>query len=87
MRLSIVCPITDKGETMPTGTITRFFMQQGFGYITPDDNDGDYVVLVDELQASLESQFMEGTRVTFDEGDADMGLRASNVQILSEIQA
>ena len=71
---------------MPTGTITRFFMQQGFGYITPDDNDGDYVVLADQLQATLGSQFMEGTRVMFDEGDADMGLRASNVQILSEMQ-
>ena len=71
---------------MPTGTITRFFMQQGFGYITPDDNDGDYVVLVDQLQATFGSQFMEGTRVIFDEGDADMGLRASNVQMLPEIQ-
>ena len=71
---------------MPTGTITRFFMQQGFGYITADDNDGDYVVLVDQLQASFGSQFMERTRVMFDEGDADMGLRASNVQILPEMQ-
>ena len=71
---------------MPTGTITRFFMQQGFGYITPDDNDGDYVVLADQLQESFGSQFMEGTRVMFDEGDADMGLRASNVQILPEMQ-
>tara|TARA_Y100000589_G_C26831961_1_gene498371 strand:- start:26 stop:214 length:189 start_codon:yes stop_codon:yes gene_type:complete len=61
-------------------------MQQGFGYITPDDNDGDYVVLVDELQASFDSNSMEGTRVRFDEGDAEMGLRASNVEILPEIQ-
>ncbi len=67
---------------MPTGTITRFFTSQGYGYITPDGNDGDYVVTLDECSDLRRSQLSEGLRVQFDEGDGTTGLKASNVVLL-----
>ncbi|MCH2133109.1 MAG: cold shock domain-containing protein [Phycisphaerales bacterium] len=67
---------------MPTGTITRFFTQQGFGYITPDNSDGDYIVVVDAAACSPMCNVSEGSRVTFEEGDATNGLRAANVELL-----
>lgn len=71
---------------MPTGTITRFFKQQGYGYITPDDNDGDYVVVIDEVACRRVLDVEEGVRVHFDEGDADKGLRATNVVVLDPVE-
>ncbi len=67
---------------MPLGTITRFFRKQGYGYITPDDNDGDYVVVIDETLSNRLVEFGEGVRVRFEPGDATMGLTASKVVIL-----
>ena len=67
---------------MPLGTITRFFKKQGYGYITPDGNDGDYVVVLDEVVSNRFVEFGEGVRVHFEEADDAMGLRASNVVVL-----
>ncbi|MEE2907614.1 MAG: cold shock domain-containing protein [Planctomycetota bacterium] len=69
---------------MPTGTITRFFSKQGYGYITPDDNDGDYVVTVDQVADQSTLGIGEGRRVRFEEDEAAMGLRAANVIILDQ---
>ena len=52
-----------KRDCMPLGTITRFFRKQGYGYITPDDNDGDYVVVIDETLSNRLVEFGEGVRV------------------------
>lgn len=71
---------------MPTGTITRFFKQQGYGYITPDDNDGDYVVVIDEVTCNQVLEIEEGSRVQFDEGDSAQGLRAANVVVLDLVE-
>lgn len=68
---------------MPFGTITRFFKKQGYGYITPDDNYGDYIVVLDEVTSGRFIEFGEGVRVKFEEANADMGLRASNVVVLA----
>ena len=69
---------------MPTGTITRFFNKQGYGYITPDDNDGDYVVTLDEVSAHISTQISEGLRVQFEEDEGAMGLKATNVIVLAD---
>ena len=69
---------------MPTGTITRFFQQRGFGYITPDNNDGHYVVLMDDFSTSDVRLLPEGTRVRFEEANADHGLHATNVRFLED---
>mmetsp|Transcript_128376 Transcript_128376/g.256414 ORF Transcript_128376/g.256414 Transcript_128376/m.256414 type:complete len:182 (+) Transcript_128376:72-617(+) len=47
------------------GTVARFFTDRGFGYISPDTDDGDIFVHFSAIQGSGFRELTEGQRVSF----------------------
>uniref|UniRef100_A0A7S2VK33 RRM domain-containing protein n=1 Tax=Zooxanthella nutricula TaxID=1333877 RepID=A0A7S2VK33_9DINO len=55
---------TYSGE-MQTGTVAKFLTDRGFGYISPDNGEGDVFVHFSAIQSSGFRELEEGQRVSF----------------------
>lgn len=61
---------------MPTGTVTRFLSDKGFGFIQTPDSEKDVFF----HQSAFEGDPREGQNVEFEIEDSDRGPRAVNVR-------
>lgn len=62
---------------MPTGTITRFIEDKGFGFIKTDASKDDIFF----HHSAFEGEPREGMNVEFEIQDSDRGPRAQNVRV------
>ena len=63
------------------GTITTWFKDKGFGFITKDTG-GDLFVHFSAIQGSGFKSLEEGAKVSFDIVESDRGEQAANVAAL-----
>ena len=61
---------------MPTGTVKWFNTEKGYGFIAPDEGDGDLFV----HQTGVDGNITEGDQVTFETESSPKGPRAINVR-------
>ncbi len=68
------------------GTVKFFNTEKGFGFITPDEGDGDVFVHISSLQSSGLQSLSENQRVSFDTEDdtRGKGKKAVNLSALEE---
>ncbi len=64
---------------MATGTVTKFFDEKGFGFITPDGGGKDVFVHFSDIKMQGRKTLQVGQRVTFDLANESKGPKASNV--------
>lgn len=64
---------------MPTGTVKWFNPEKGFGFIHPDDGDGDVFVHHTGIATEGFRSLDEGQRVSFDVVPGKKGSQAANV--------
>jgi CspA family cold shock protein len=62
------------------GTVKRWLMGRGYGFIEPEQGDGDVFVHHSEIEGSFELR--EGQKVEFEVQDTYKGPRAINVKIV-----
>ena len=67
---------------MPTGTVKWFSDEKGFGFITPDDADGDVFVHYSEIQSGGFRTLEENQRVEFEIGQGQKGPQATGVTVI-----
>ena len=65
---------------MPLGTVKWFNDTKGFGFITPDDEDGDLFVHHSAIDMQGFRSLKEGQRVAFEAVQGPKGLQATNVR-------
>jgi cold shock protein len=73
----------DDNTQRQTGSVKWFDTTKGFGFIAPDEGQGDVFVHVTNLNGVDSNQLQENTRVEFTVEQGDKGLQAVNV-ILAE---
>ena len=64
---------------MAQGTVKWFNAEKGFGFITPDDSDGDVFVHYSEIQTGGFKTLDENQRVQFEIGQGAKGPQATGV--------
>lgn len=62
------------------GTVKRWLSGRGYGFIEPDEGEGDVFVHNSEIRGAY--SLREGQRVEFDVEKTDRGPRAINVKII-----
>ena len=62
---------------MAQGTVKWFNAEKGFGFITPDDADGDVFVHYSEIQSGGFRTLEENQRVEFEIGQGQKGPQAT----------
>ena len=67
---------------MPRGKVKFYDAEKGFGFITPDDADGDVFVHYSEIQSGGFRTLEENQRVEFEIGQGQKGPQAENVRPL-----
>ena len=67
---------------MAQGTVKWFNAEKGFGFITPDDADGDVFVHYSEIQSGGFRTLEENQRVEFEIGQGQKGPQAQNVRAI-----
>lgn len=67
---------------MATGTVKWFNAEKGFGFITPDDADGDVFVHYSEIQSGGFRTLEENQRVEFEIGQGQKGPQATGVTLI-----
>ena len=67
---------------MAQGTVKWFNAEKGFGFITPDDSEGDVFVHYSEIQTGGFKTFDENPRVQFEIGQGAKGPQATGVTVL-----
>ena len=67
---------------MATGTVKWFNAEKGFGFITPDDADGDVFVHYSEIQSGGFRTLEENQQVEFEIGEGTKGPQAQQVRAL-----
>ena len=65
---------------MAQGTVKWFNAEKGFGFITPDDADGDVFVHYSEIQSGGFRTLEENQRVEFEIGQGQKGPQAQGVR-------
>ncbi|HEX4346485.1 MAG TPA: cold-shock protein [Vicinamibacterales bacterium] len=64
---------------MATGTVKWFNDAKGFGFITPDEGNGDLFAHFSEIQGSGFRSLQENQKVTFEVVKGPKGLQASKI--------
>ena len=67
---------------MAQGTVKWFNAEKGFGFITPDDSDGDVFVHYSEIQTGGFKILDENQRVQFEIGQGAKGPQATGVTLV-----
>ena len=67
---------------MALGTVKWFNAEKGFGFITPDDSDGDVFVHYSEIQTGGFKTLDENQRVQFEIGQGAKGPQATGVTVV-----
>jgi len=67
---------------MAQGTVKWFNAEKGFGFITPDDADGDVFVRYSEIQSGGFRTLEENQRVEFEIGQGQKGPQATGVTVI-----
>ena len=67
---------------MALGTVKWFNAEKGFGFITPDDADGDVFVHYSEIQTGGFKTLDENQRVQFEIGQGAKGPQATGVTVV-----
>ena len=65
---------------MPTGTVSKFMDNKGFGFITPDGGGKDIFVHHSDIKMDGFRSLQPGQRVQFDLSQEAKGPKASNVR-------
>jgi CspA family cold shock protein len=68
---------------MAEGTVKWFNDSKGFGFITPDEGEGDCFVHYSAIQGDGFKSLTEGDRVEFEMGQGPKGPAAENVTRLT----
>jgi CspA family cold shock protein len=68
---------------MAEGTVKWFNDSKGFGFITPDEGEGDCFVHYSAIQGDGFKSLTEGDRVEFEMGEGPKGPAAENVTRLA----
>jgi CspA family cold shock protein len=68
---------------MAEGTVKWFNDSKGFGFITPDEGEGDCFVHYSAIQGDGFKSLAEGDRVEFEMGEGPKGPAAENVTKLA----
>ncbi len=63
-----------------TGTVKKFVDDRGFGFITPDEGDGEVFFHQSEIAMEGIRTMEEGQRVEFDVEEGPKGLSAKQVK-------
>lgn len=78
----VVCADVCEGKgnaTVASGTVKWFNAEKGFGFITPDDAEGDVFVHYSEIQTGGFRTLDENQRVQFEIGQGAKGPQATGV--------
>jgi cold shock protein len=75
-----------RGRMMPTGTVTFFSGERGFGYVKPDDGGADVFVHHTAMTPRLRYSIVEKQRIAFDVAPdrRGSGLQARNIKLIDE---
>jgi CspA family cold shock protein len=74
--------IHNEEKYMAQGTVKWFNAEKGFGFITPDDADGDVFVHYSEIQTGGFKTLDENQRVQFEIGQGSKGPQATGVTLV-----
>jgi cold shock protein len=74
--------IHNEEKYMAQGTVKWFNAEKGFGFITPDDADGDVFVHYSEIQTGGFKSLDENQRVQFEIGQGAKGPQATGVTLI-----
>ena len=64
------------------GTIKRFFLNKGFGFITQDGSSEDVFFHYSQIKDNKSTAVRDGQKVSFTIVRSDKGLQATNVELL-----
>ena len=67
---------------MATGTVKWFNDSKGFGFITPDEGEGDVFAHFSAIKAEGFKSLKENQRVSFDITTGTKGKQASNITVI-----
>ncbi|RSM65960.1 cold-shock protein [Amycolatopsis sp. WAC 01376] len=67
---------------MTQGTVKWFNSEKGFGFITPDNGDGDVFVHYSEIKGNGFRSLEENARVEFEIGQGAKGPQATSVTVI-----
>ncbi|MBR6000708.1 MAG: cold-shock protein [Oxalobacter sp.] len=67
---------------MATGTVKWFNDSKGFGFITPDEGEGDVFAHFSAIKAEGFKSLKENQRVSFDITTGPKGKQASNITVI-----
>ncbi len=67
---------------MKTGTVKWFNAEKGYGFITPDEGDGDVFVHHSAIEAKGYRLLQNGARVEFEAQRGPKGMAATKVRAL-----
>lgn len=67
---------------MPTGTVKWFNNAKGFGFILPDEGEGDLFAHYSSIEMDGYKTLKAGQAVSFTIADTDKGGHAKNIQVV-----
>ena len=68
---------------MQTGTVSRFNKIKGYGFITPDQGEGEVFVHFSEVQTEGYKELKVGQQISYVLAQGDRGEFATQVKVIS----